>query len=111
MPDGATARLVVGGEELYPFVFSGMPEPIGIVASIIQKPFCLRQATDGHGGTRVFADLHRVNEQTDTNLYNIDDGVIFGVHADFRSDDRTTALVIRRSFLDHRLFAIWCALS
>jgi hypothetical protein len=94
MLGGTTARLPAGGAGLYPFVFQRISETVGIVDPVSQQPFCLRQAAQQSGCTRVIADLTCGHEETARTPIGIGDGTGDGmqlrVHAAFGSADQTS---------------------
>jgi Transmembrane secretion effector len=86
---------------LYAFVFQRFSEPIGVMASISQRPLRLRQAAQRGRSAGMVADLACGHEEADRLPIGI--GIQLAVHAALCATDQKTHLVTCPPVFDRRL--------
>ena len=106
---GPAAGLSTWDAWLYPLVFQGISEPISIIATVTQQPFCRWQTAEPCHSTGVIADLTCGHKEPDRAAISIGDGVQLGVHPTLCSAYETASLVVRPPFFTRRLIAVRCA--
>ena len=103
--DGFGAGSAAWDAQRDPLGLQGVTEPVGVVASVSQKPLGAGQAVQESGSADVVADLTRCHEEADGPSVRIGHGVKLGVHAAFRASDQSP----ETPFFTRRLEAVRCA--
>ena len=105
VPDRLVAGPATRDAGLDAFGLEGIPEPVGVIASVAEQPLRLGQVVEQRCGSGVVADLARGHEEAQGAAVRIADGKELRVHAAFGAPDQALEI----PFFTRRLDPVRCA--